>query len=137
MKEIYLHTVQQFNELYGFETLHPLVSVVRYDSPKEVEEMLVSYGLYAIFLKENKGCQLSYGRTKYDFDEMTVTTFAPGQTAQHSTERRERRPSLHPSTRYPDRQDVTSLGKDRDTRLCQGGCRVGKAALSHRKGGVS
>lgn len=80
MKEIHLHTVQQFNELYGFETLHPLVSVVRYDSPKEVEEMLVSYGLYAIFLKENKGCQLSYGRTKYDFDEMTVTTFAPGQT---------------------------------------------------------
>ena len=37
------------------------------------------YGLYALFLKENKGCKLSYGRTEYDFDEMTVTSFAPGQ----------------------------------------------------------
>lgn len=79
MQEIHLDTVQQFNEQYGFETLHPLVSVVRYDKPQEIEECLVRYGLYALFLKENKGCQLSYGRTKYDFDEMTVTTFAPGQ----------------------------------------------------------
>lgn len=38
------------------------------------------YGLYAIYLKENKGCKLSYGRTPYDFDEMTVTSFAPGQS---------------------------------------------------------
>ena len=80
MQEIYLDTVQRFNEQYGFETLHPLVSVVRYDKPQEIQECLVKYGLYALFLKENKGCQLSYGRTKYDFDEMTVTTFAPGQT---------------------------------------------------------
>ena len=80
MQEIHLDTVQQFNERYGFETLHPLVSVVRYDRPQEVEESRVRYGLYALFLKENKGCQLSYGRTKYDFDEMTVTSFAPGQT---------------------------------------------------------
>ena len=36
-------------------------------------------GVYAICLKENKGCKLSYGRTPYDFDEMTVTSFAPGQ----------------------------------------------------------
>ena len=40
---------------------------------------MMHYGLYAIYLKENKGCKLSYGRTPYDFDEMTVTSFAPGQ----------------------------------------------------------
>ena len=80
MQEIYLDTVQRFNEMYGFETLHPLVSVVRFDKEHEVQESLVHYGLYALFLKENKGCQLSYGRTQYDFDEMTVTSFAPGQT---------------------------------------------------------
>lgn len=75
-----IDTVQQFNELYGCETLHPLVSVVRYDKPTEIQEHIVQYGIYALFLKENKGCKLSYGRTKYDFDEMTVTSFAPGQT---------------------------------------------------------
>lgn len=81
MKEIIFDTVQQFNDFYGFETLHPLVSVVRYDAvPTEREAYQVRYGLYALFLKENKGCKISYGRTKYDFDEMTVTSFAPGQT---------------------------------------------------------
>lgn len=36
MEEIYLNTVQQFNELYGFETVHPLVSVVRCDKRMQV-----------------------------------------------------------------------------------------------------
>ena len=80
MQQIDFNTVQQFNDYYGFETLHPLVSVVRFDKAVVVDECNVHYGLYALFLKENKGCQLSYGRTKYDFDEMTVTSFAPGQT---------------------------------------------------------
>ena len=79
MKELHFDTVQQFNEFYGFKTSHPLVSVVRCTQPMPVEECVVTYGVYALFLKENKGCMLSYGRTKYDFDEMTVTSFAPGQ----------------------------------------------------------
>ena len=80
MDEIHFDSIQQFNDYYGFETLHPLVSVVRYDKQLPIEECVVHYGVYALFLKENKGCKLSYGRTKYDFDEMTVTSFAPGQS---------------------------------------------------------
>ena len=77
MQVINFNTVQQFNEAYGFDTLHPLVSVGRFDKEHvTVEECDVHYGIYALFLKENKGCKLSYGRTKYDFDEMTVTSFA-------------------------------------------------------------
>lgn len=79
MKEYFFNTIQEFNDTYGFETLHPLVSVGRFDKPIKVEECMVHYGLYALFLKENKGCKISYGRTPYDFDEMTVTSFAPGQ----------------------------------------------------------
>ena len=71
--------MQEFNDFYGIKTLHPLVSVVRYDKSHVMEECICHYGLYALFLKENKGCILSYGRTPYDFDEMTVTSFAPGQ----------------------------------------------------------
>ena len=80
MQQINFDTVQQFNDFYGFETLHPLVSVVRCEKQQPIDECLVHYGVYALFLKENKGCKLSYGRTPYDFDEMTVTSFAPGQT---------------------------------------------------------
>ena len=80
MQEVNYNTVQEFNDHLGFETLHPLVSVLRSDKPRKIEESIYHYGLYALFLKENKGCKLSYGRTEYDFDEMTVTSFAPGQT---------------------------------------------------------
>ena len=79
MKEIFINTVQDFNDYQGVETLHPLVSVVHVENTEHIKECMMHYGLYAIYLKENKGCKLSYGRTPYDFDEMTVTSFAPGQ----------------------------------------------------------
>ena len=80
MKEIQFNTIQAFNDFHGFETLHPLISVAHFDRETEVEEAVYHYDLYCLFLKENKGCKLSYGLTDYDFDEMTVTSFAPGQT---------------------------------------------------------
>ncbi len=50
-EEIYFDTVELFNEYYGFETLHPLVSVVRYDRPRAIRAATYHYGLYALFLK--------------------------------------------------------------------------------------
>ena len=79
MEEVFLNTIQDFNDYQGMETLHPLVSVVHVENTEHIKECVMHYGLYAIYLKENKGCKLSYGRTPYDFDEMTVTSFAPGQ----------------------------------------------------------
>ena len=79
MEDVFLNTVQDFNDYQGVETLHPLVSVVHVENTEHIKECVMHYGLYAIYLKENKGCKLSYGRTPYDFDEMTVTSFAPGQ----------------------------------------------------------
>ena len=79
MEEIFINTIQDFNDYQGVETLHPLVSVVHVENTEHIKECVMHYGLYAIYLKENKGCKLSYGRTPYDFDEMTVTSFAPGQ----------------------------------------------------------
>lgn len=79
MEEIFINTIQDFNDYQGVETLHPLVSVVHVENTEHIKECMMHYGLYAIYLKENKGCRLSYGRTPYDFDEMTVTSFAPGQ----------------------------------------------------------
>lgn len=80
MQDIYIDSVQAFNDYQGVETRHPLVSVVHVENTEHVKKCTMHYGLYAIYLKENKGCKLSYGRTAYDFDEMTVTSFAPGQS---------------------------------------------------------
>ena len=80
MQEIYLNTVQDFNDYHGLPTLHPMVSVVHVENTEHIKPCTMHYGLYAIYLKETKACKLSYGRTPYDVDEMTVTSFAPGQT---------------------------------------------------------
>ena len=111
MQEIHLDTIQQFNDYNGMETLHPLVSVVHVDNTEHIKECKMHYGFYALYLKENKGCKLSYGRTAYDFDEMTVTSFAPGQVVTV-----EPNPEV-PFAKYtglafhPDLLNRTSLGK--------------------------
>ena len=111
MQQIHLDTIQQFNDYNGMETLHPLVSVIHVDNTEHIKECMMHYGFYALYLKEKKGCKLSYGRTEYDFDEMTVTSFAPGQVVTV-----EPNPEV-PFAKYtalafhPDLLNRTSLGK--------------------------
>ena len=111
MQELFLDSIQAFNDYNGMETLHPLVSVIHVDNTEHIKECMMHYGFYAIYLKENKGCKLSYGRTEYDFDEMTVTSFAPGQVVTV-----EPNPEV-PFAKYtalafhPDLLNRTSLGK--------------------------
>ncbi len=112
MKEIYYNTIQDFNERFGFETLHPLVSVAHFDKPQKLEEATYHYGLYALFLKENKGCKLSYGRTEYDFDEMTVTSFAPGQVIHVEPNPSVEYPKWTALVFHPDLLNRTQLGKN-------------------------
>ena len=112
MKQLDLFTVQQFNDYYGIETTHPLVNVIHYEHPQQLQEHLVNYGIYALFLKENKGCQISYGRTKYDFDEMTVTSFAPGQSVHVQPYPGVKYPKWTALVFHPDLIARTSLGKN-------------------------
>lgn len=114
MKELYFNTVQEFNDYYGFETLHPQVSVVRYDRERELTEGLYHYGLYALFLKENKGCKLTYGLTEYDFDEMTVTSFAPGQSVRAEANPGVKYPKWTGLVFHPDLLARTPLGRNID-----------------------
>lgn len=112
MRDFHFNTVQEFNDYYGLETLHPLVNVVRFNKPAKVEEAMYHYGLYALFLKENKGCKLSYGRTEYDFDEMTVTSFAPGQVIHVEPNHEVIIPKWTAIVFHPDLLNRTSLGKN-------------------------
>ncbi len=112
MKEIYFNSVQEFNDHYGFETFHPLVSVVRSNQERDIKEGLYHYGLYALFLKENKGCKLSYGRTVYDFDEMTVTSFAPGQVIHVEPNPNIKYPKWTALVFHPDLLNRTQLGRN-------------------------
>ena len=112
MEEIRFSTVQEFNDHYGVPTLHPLVTVVRFDREVKLKEHMCHYGLYALFLKENKGCRLSYGRTEYDFDEMTVTSFAPGQSIHVEPNPEVPVPKWTALLFHPDLLNRTQLGKN-------------------------
>ena len=81
MEEIMkVDTVEQYNELFGFQTRHPQVSMVDFDKPESQGNYRMTVGFYGLFLKETKGCIINYGKSSYDFDDKTVVSFAPGQT---------------------------------------------------------
>ena len=111
MQEIFFNTIQEFNDYQGVETLHPLISVIRVENVDHIKECVMHYGLYAIYLKENKGCKLSYGRTPYDFDEMTVTSFAPGQSVKVEPNPDVPFAKFTALVFHPDLLNRTSLGK--------------------------
>ena len=73
-------TIEQYNRFFGFETRHPLVGIVHFDSSVPQPAHRMTLGFYALFLKKTTGCIINYGKTVYDFDDETVVSFAPGQT---------------------------------------------------------
>lgn len=73
-------TIEQYNRFFGFETRHPLVGIVHFDSSVPQPTYRMTLGFYALFLKKTTGCIINYGKTVYDFDDETVVSFAPGQT---------------------------------------------------------
>ncbi|MCD8250916.1 MAG: helix-turn-helix domain-containing protein [Phocaeicola dorei] len=74
-----MDSVQQYNDLMGVETLHPLVSVIdgRYAQPTPFGRKL--YGVYAILLKDTDCGSLKYGRSMYDYQQGAMLFVAPGQ----------------------------------------------------------
>ena len=74
-----IDNIDTYNKWYGLETLHPLVTVVDQRVPLEwMNGATLRYGLYGIFLKQGAGCSVRYGREKYDYQEGTIVTHAPG-----------------------------------------------------------
>lgn len=78
-----LNSVDQYNNLYGLETLNPLVSVVDLNkATRRMEYAHWHYGVYALYLKLEKACDIRYGRQNYDYQEGTIVCFAPGQSTE-------------------------------------------------------
>ena len=74
-------TIEQYNRFFEFETRHPLVGIVHFDSSVPQPTHRMTLGFYALFLKKTTGCIINYGKTVYDFDDETVVSFAPGPSA--------------------------------------------------------
>lgn len=109
---IHLDTVEQYNKLFGLETLHPLVSVVDMSQAHcHPSHFTVNYGVYALLLKETKCGDIRYGRQVYDYEDGTIVSFAPGQVIEVSLTE-----GVNPTARgivfHPDLIKGTSLGQE-------------------------
>lgn len=77
-KILNLDSVDLYNKLYGLETLNPLVSVIDLNkATSSVDLIRFNYGIYALYLKLEKACDIKYGRQTYDYQEGTIVCFAP------------------------------------------------------------
>lgn len=64
---VQLDSIKAYNELYGLQTYHPLVTVVDLTKAKRMaNHVKMNYSIYALFIKHGIGCSLRYGRQNYD-----------------------------------------------------------------------
>ncbi len=107
-----LDEVDAYNKLFGLETLHPLVSVVDLSKATRWPEVrTMNYGIYALFLKDVKCGDITYGRHTYDYQDGTVVCFAPGQVARVVMYENVR-PQARGLIFHPDLIRGTSLGQE-------------------------
>ena len=111
-KILNLDSVDLYNKLYGLETLNPLVSVIDLNkATSSVDLIRFNYGIYALYLKLEKACDIKYGRQTYDYQEGTIVCFAPGQTAETNPTTDKVQVNAHGILFHPDLLRGTSLGK--------------------------
>ena len=112
-KILNLDRVDLYNKLYGLETLNPLVSVIDLNkATSSVDLIRFNYGIYALYLKLEKACDIKYGRQTYDYQEGTIVCFAPGQTAETNPTTDKVQVNAHGILFHPDLLRGTSLGKN-------------------------
>ncbi len=111
-KTIELNNVEDYNQAFGLETLHPLVSVIDLNhATLNPGQAVYHYGVYALFLKLEKSCCIQYGYQPYDYQEGTIVSFAPGQTAEVTTPRTKTQTNVHGLVFHPELLKGTSLGR--------------------------
>lgn len=74
-----IKTVTEYDDMLGVEMLHPLVSVIDLSKAKPMKHMRHTFSFYTVYLKDEKNCDLLYGRRSYDYQKGSVICLAPGQ----------------------------------------------------------
>ncbi|NJK95008.1 MAG: AraC family transcriptional regulator [Bacteroidales bacterium] len=106
-----INTVTEYNNLVGIETLHPLVSIIDFEKVEPFCYIRMQLRVYAIFLKELKCGNMTYGCNTYDYEEGTLLFIAPGQVYGVASE--EKKKGIGQALIFhPDLIHGTALGKN-------------------------
>jgi len=76
---ITFNSIKAYNDFNNHPTLHPLVSVIDFSKAAPRTGRKMTFGIYAIILKEVKCGDLVYGKNNYDYQEGTLVFIGPGQ----------------------------------------------------------
>lgn len=74
-----IDTIQEYNDYFGIETLHPLVTVIDGREAKPLRYGRKFFNVFAVLLKDLDCGTLKYGRSVYDYQRGTMLFIAPGQ----------------------------------------------------------
>ena len=106
-----IETVTEYDDMLGVETLHPQVSVIDLSKAKPMRHMRHTFNFYVIFLKDEKNCDLIYGRQRYDYRKGSVVCLAPGQVIGIDDTGEEFQPKGYALCFHPDLIYGTNLGR--------------------------
>lgn len=76
-----IDSIRDYNEFLGLETLNPLVAFIDFREVELLKHKKKCYGFYGVYLKEKIHGPITYGRSRYDYQEGTLVFVAPGQVA--------------------------------------------------------
>lgn len=74
-----IESISQYNDMLGVTTLNQQISVINLSKAKPMHHMRHTFSFYVVFLKDEKNCDLIYGRSHYDYQKGSVICLAPGQ----------------------------------------------------------
>lgn len=106
-----IETVTEYNDMLGVETLHPQVSVINLSEAKPMRHLRHTFSFYVVFLKDEKNCDLTYGRQRYDYQKGSVICLAPGQVIGIDDTGEDFQPQGYALCFHPDAIRGTSLGR--------------------------
>jgi len=109
-----IETITEYNDRLGVETLHPLVSVIDLAKARPMRHMRHTFSFYVVFLKDEKNCDLIYGRQHYDYQKGSVVCLAPGQVIGIEDTGEEFQPRGYALCFHPDLIRGTHLGRHID-----------------------
>lgn len=73
------HTINQYFDYLGAQTLCPLVGVVDFSTLNRMSYTRYCFDFYTVFLKDVVCGDITYGKETYDYQEGTIVSIAPEQ----------------------------------------------------------